>query len=288
MTCLTRIQLRRFARASAVAVVLGVAASQAHAAVVTDVTWAPAGNVLFNSFQVSDFSQVAFTGPASGGGVNFTDTGFLPISQFNYNGTSINPNGYTLYFGFTGTGTVNQAQITSGTLGNFSTLNFGFYELQGSPTFTPSFASQTQATAPTINGISSTSGSLPGTLLATGSLTNGTVFGSANGGGLFSPGANVLTTFTPVPSAAASAFFVDPSVSGYPLNLSAIFTNTPQGYSFYSVNGQVAGFNIFQGGGQADFVGNAGPTPVPEPVSLSLLGAGLLAVGLTRGRRQAS
>ncbi len=274
-----------FVRAAVVATGLGLAATQAHAAVVTDVTWAPAGNVTFNSFQVSDFSQVAFTGPAAGGAVNFTDTGFLPISQFNFNGTSTNPSGYTLYFAFNGTGTVNQPQINAGTLGNFNSLTFGFYQVAGSPTFTPSFASQTQATPPTIDGITSTSGALPGTLLATGSLTNGTVFGSTNGGGLFSPGSNVLTTFTPVPSAAASAFFVDPSISGYPLNLSAIFTNTPQGFSFFNVGGQLAGFNIFQGGGQADFVGT--PTPVPEPVSLTLLGAGLAFAGFARSRRQA-
>ncbi len=286
MTCRISAKTLSFIHVGVVAASFALAATHAHAAVVTDVTWAPAGNVTFNSFQVSDFSQIAFTGPAAGG-VNFTDTGFLPISQFNFNGTSTNPSGYTLYFAFNGTGTVNQPQINAGTLGSFDSLTFGFYQVAGSPTFTPSFANKVQTTPPTIDGTASTSASLPGTLLATGSLTSGTVFGSTNGGGQFSPGSNVLTTFTPVASAAASAFFVDPSVSGYPLNLSAIFTNTPEGYSFYSVDGQVAGFNIFQGGGQADFVGPSGPTPVPEPVTLALFGAGLAFAGFARSRRQA-
>ena len=79
-----------------------------------------------DNINISDFSTVAIAPDGLGGGT-FTDTGVLPVINFqlgNANATAVGLNStYGLYFGFDGTGVQNTPTFTSDTKGTFTTLD---------------------------------------------------------------------------------------------------------------------------------------------------------------------
>jgi hypothetical protein len=211
---------------------------------------------------ISDFSTVVLT-PNGSGGANFTDTGVLPVVQYQLGATALGITGlntsYGLYFGFDGTGTQNTSTLQSGTNGVFTTLNFTLYgyNITGPVTYLPSNTTPTGVVAPIA--------------LATGSLVAGGVGATTIPGVAVVPNANTLLTF--MPTAAGSTFFQDPNP--FYQAVFAAFTNNPS-----QVQITANGFIITQGGGSANFLA----TPTPEPASLALLGVGMVALGAARRR----
>lgn len=219
-------------------------------------------NVTADNLIISDFSTVVLT--PSGTGATFTDTGVLPVVQYQLGGTPLSGTGlntsYGLYFGFNGSGTQNTPTLQDGTSGVFTTLNFTLfgYNVTGPVTYLPTNTTPTGVVAPIA--------------LATGSLISGGVGSTTIPGVAVVPNANTLLTFTP--TAAGAGFFQDPNPF-YNAVFSA-FTNNPS-----QITTTANGFVITQGGGSANFLAVA----TPEPASMAVLGAGLVALGVTRRRR---
>jgi len=237
-----------FAR-TLMAVALGAAYSSSYAlTTLPEFTWNPqaaglaaTSPITADNIVVSDFASVALSGST------FTETGYLPVSSFQLNGTVAPAPGlnsaYSLYFQFNGAGANN---------GPFTSLNYTLFGVNGVPTFGPG----------------GTISAVPGAVqLATGSLISGS---TGTIGGL--PAAAATVSFVPT----NSAFFTNPNAASfYPTALT----------SFINAEGTVtptaSGFMIDNGGGSLHFA-----TPIPEPETYALMLAGLAVVGFVAGRRR--
>ena len=253
--------------------------------VATNFTWSPmaiglTGGDITNAagYSVNDYATIATA--ASGA---FTESGDLSIINFtDSTGNLVSSPGlnssYSIYLQFNATG--NQGgpipNVGSTTTGTFSTLQFALYAV---PSSTPTFSTSTSGVMITNNAGAEViaTGSLDTTATNTVTLTNATTG--------ISPTANIQVSFLPCTSATQSdsqgtcagnesAFFVSPSASTLQVAVGN-FSATPTRASF-------SGTDILIAGGAGNVTQAVNVTPVPEPASFAIIGAGFLGLGLIR------
>jgi len=220
-----------------------------------------------NNMTVADYATIDLSNLA-----NVTETGILAVTSFALQGGSslhgfVNGTGqgaggaiggatpYQLYFTFSSTSQL-APNGSGGLTGTFTSLTYTLWgDVGGNCAFSVSGAA---------------CGADTQLALATGSLSSlGLNSVNINSGGIPSANVNVDITL----GADAGAFFVNPSdLTGF--NFETAFTNTvgvvSQTGSIITING---------GGGNVDLI------PVPEPVTLSVFGAGLAGAFIARRRK---
>jgi len=264
---------------AAAAVALGAFAASASADPIT-FTWDPAaagaagaGDVTATNIIVSDFANASITN-ASGA---FQETGVLWVQSFQLDGGGTPAVGldnggggtYQLFFTFSAAGTGSFGSGGSFN-GNVSSLNFS---MEIDPT-----ADDTISNRGGVGPHTLTDPSANDIVLATGSLASGPTPSQVNiTGGI--PGASSTASFIPTAAGLADGFFVNPAATAYlALVIEDSFTNTA-GQETVTPGLTTTSIDIHGGGGNADFT-------VPEPATMSIFGAGLVALGFAK-RRQA-
>ena len=267
----TAASLKHTALAStAVALALAVGGAAAHAAP-TDVTFDPGvfapGTASFTADKLNllNFARVD-VGTTSGGLTRFNEFGYLQVNNASLDNATFNPEGnrtdYSLYVAFAGTGVQSAPNFTGGSQGRFDTLTYTLIGATGPVSFGIGEDNSPYATT---TGTSTT--------LATGSLISGTTtFSTAPLGA----GANIDATFIE----ALAGFITSPTSAT--LTIAGAFNNNSNIVSV--LNGGTA-FTLNGGGGDLTF--GTETTPIPEPATVALLGAGLIGLGVI-GRRRPS
>jgi hypothetical protein len=219
-------------------------------------------NVTADNIIVSDFATATFTS-----GTNFTEQGFLSITDFQLGGTNVVAGGlnstYSLYFQFSGTGHLTSANtnpLTGVTSGVLDTLTYSLIGATGNATF-----NVTTGSNPTVNSTNPQ-------VLATGSLVEGSVV-TVPTGGAFIPSAAATVSFS---IAAGKDAFFSPQPF-YEIAFTAFTNALPTVTSFQN------GFTINNGGGNLNFA-----QPIPEPATYALMLAGVSAIGFIARRRKAA
>jgi hypothetical protein len=268
-------KLRQSIFAATVGLLAAVGVTPASAIPNASFTWSPStSNPALNlagatftadNFTVTDWSTININTVTGA----FTEGGILQIAQFQNLGANISPGGfgaggYQLYFTFTASGTLAGACPIS-CIGPFSTLNVTLIgDKGGNATFSNAGVSN-----PLLD---------PQITLATGTLLNPGVLSPTNFAQLTLgiPTAQTLTTFVEDP--AQTGFFIAP---GFALDLNGAFTNNQNQATLSNCPGTTCVVTITSGGGSGSFLGT-----VPEPMTISMFGFGLLLLGAGAARRR--
>ena len=279
-----------FLRSVALGALLAMSAGPAGAAAVR---FTPQGNppglaagetVTFDNITIADFAHIHLDQQLVNVGdtTHFTETGFLQVTQFLLDtvpqatpSLNASTSGYSLYLEFTGVGTVKK-ESASLIDGSFSAVTYDLIGIKGDAIHFNVTATSATVSIP----LTSTR-----TVLGTGSLIND----ANNSASLlnFIPSATLDVSFAACTAAGGglfghctaneSAFF-----NGQPdqfNELDGAFTNT-RSVTLTSFTGPGSDVGISGGGGNI--------TPAPEPVSMTVLGTGLVGVGLARFRRKSA
>ena len=276
VTCKRRIGMLKKAlitTASIAGLMAVVCATPAAAGPIT-FTWDPSAvglggtSITADNLTTSDYSVITVN-PANLS--NVTESGYLPITSFNLNGvdTSTGSSPYTLYFHIIST--------TSTLDGNPATdphVNGYFTDIQYSlvgNTGTCAFNATTSGPTATCTGTDM--------ILASGDLNTAPGPDNQVNVNFGIPSADALVDITAAPG--KGGFFVSPADIGA-FNFLADFTNNSSDATLSTnLDTGITTIVVKGGGGSVDLLG----TPVPEPLTLSLFGAGLAGVAALRRRR---